>query len=402
MTNDYDSTYIWPFLMGFTISWFLINTIFQKKTNRNISNFRKITDNFKTLKEVQIALRNAGMESSELITAVDFTKSNEWTGELSNEGRCLHTFNNDSTPYSRVLSVIAETLSSFDDDQLIPAYGFGDISTKNKNCFSFMPNNTPCKGLDQLLSRYKNIAKCSSLELSGPTNFAPIIYQAIDLVIKNDYRFHILVIVADGQVTNLYDTINAIVEASKYPLSIIVIGVGDGPFSQMVEFDDQLPDRTFDNFQFVDFTKLEKKFEKKPYEHFKAAFAMNALMEIPDQYIEIRKQNLMVNKNTQLAITNRNNVKQPPDVNEYNMTIQSHRIEIDDNSTYPSELVCPITHELMIDPVICTDGHTYDRYAIERWFNESNNTSPLTGAVLPDTTLVRNHAIASQINNLNN
>mmetsp|Transcript_27222 Transcript_27222/g.35295 ORF Transcript_27222/g.35295 Transcript_27222/m.35295 type:complete len:490 (-) Transcript_27222:186-1655(-) len=53
------------------------------------------------------------------------------------------------------------------------------------------------------------------------------------------------------------------------------------------------------------------------------------------------------------------------------------------------EFACPITRELMKDPVIAGDGHTYDRTAIERWL-KNHNTSPKTGEQMQNF-LIPNH-----------
>jgi E3 ubiquitin-protein ligase RGLG len=98
-----------------------------------------------------------------------------------------------------------------------------------------------------------------------------------------------LFIIADGTVTaeNQVETIEAIIEASEYPLSIVMIGVGDGPFDTMVMFDDRLGSKSrFDNFQFVDYHQVVKN-SKTP----DLTFALKAFMEIPEQYRLMKKFN---------------------------------------------------------------------------------------------------------------
>lgn len=47
----------------------------------------------------------------------------------------------------------------------------------------------------------------------------------------------------------------------------------------------------------------------------------------------------------------------------------------------PIEWICPITSEIMSDPVICEDGFSYERSAITAWFSRDKKTSPMTNMV---------------------
>jgi len=250
------------------------------------SGFQKISDKFKTLDEVQEGLRQFGLESSNLIIGVDFTKSNTWSGKTTFNNNCLHAIiPGILNPYQEVISIVGATLASFDEDNFIPVFGFGDIQTQDKGVFSFFPNNEVARGFQQVLDRYSELAPF--VQLSGPTSFAPLIKEAIRIV-SVSRSYHILVIVADGQVDNEKATAQAIIEASDYPLSIIMIGVGDGPWAMMEKFDDELVDRKFDNFQFVPFSQTMERAENR-----EVTFSVAALQEIPEQYACIKRLGLL-------------------------------------------------------------------------------------------------------------
>ncbi|KAK4484973.1 hypothetical protein RD792_007579, partial [Penstemon davidsonii] len=266
--------------------------------------YKLIDDNYTSVEQVTRALAESGLESSNLIVGIDFTKSNEWTGKESFDGNCLHHIGENSNPYEHAISIIGRTLSSFDEDNLIPCFGFGDVSTHDKDVFSFYPDNRPCNGFEEALSRYREIVPY--VRLSGPTSYAPIIETAIGIVDESGGQYHVLLIIADGQVTRSVDTspgkfspqerstIEAIVKASEYPLSIIVVGVGDGPWDMMQTFDDNIPARAFDNIQFVNFTEIMSR--NIPRSQKEAIFALNALMEIPLQYRATLELHLLGNQ----------------------------------------------------------------------------------------------------------
>ncbi|XP_006391217.2 E3 ubiquitin-protein ligase RGLG5 isoform X2 [Eutrema salsugineum] len=261
----------------------------QKSLERKYS---RIADNYRSIDEVTAALSHAGLESSNLIVGIDVTKSNEWTGARSYGRKSLHYIGTTPNPYQQAISIIGKTLSVFDEDNLIPCYGFGDATTHDQDVFSFNPNDKFCNGFEEVLMCYRDIVP--QLRLAGPTSFAPIIERAMTIVEESGGQYHVLLIIADGQVTRSVDTehgavspqeqqtIDTIVRASEYPLSIVLVGVGDGPWDTMKQFDDNIPDRAFDNFQFVNFTNIMSKNIDPARKE--AEFALSALMEIPSQY----------------------------------------------------------------------------------------------------------------------
>ena len=86
------------------------------------------------------------------------------------------------------------------------------------------------------------------------------------------------------------------------------------------------------------------------------------------------------------------------------------------------EFICPITYELMREPIVASDGHTYEKSAIEKWLKtrylldttptstESHvtdflviisKTSPRIGEPI-DTTLIPNHNLKKLIQDIIN
>ncbi|KAK9050460.1 hypothetical protein SSX86_030570, partial [Deinandra increscens subsp. villosa] len=65
--------------------------------------------------------------------------------------------------------------------------------------------------------------------------------------------------------------------------------------------------------------------------------------------------------------------------------------------TVPKDFCCPISLDLMIDPVIISTGQTFDRSSISRWIEEGHSSCPKTGQVLVHKKLVPNRALRSLI-----
>jgi hypothetical protein len=64
-------------------------------------------------------------------------------------------------------------------------------------------------------------------------------------------------------------------------------------------------------------------------------------------------------------------------------------------SNLPENFICPITQQIMTDPVMCEDGISYERTAIVCWL-QSNSTSPVTRAII-SKNIIPNIALRNTI-----
>ena len=94
--------------------------------------------------------------------------------------------------------------------------------------------NPYCNGVDGVLNAYYRTL--ASVQLYGPTNFAPIINYVADVASqwrKEGKHYFIMLILTDGIITDMPQTREAIVNASFLPLSIIIVGIGNADFEAM-------------------------------------------------------------------------------------------------------------------------------------------------------------------------
>ncbi|KAJ7296244.1 hypothetical protein O6H91_10G051100 [Diphasiastrum complanatum] len=65
----------------------------------------------------------------------------------------------------------------------------------------------------------------------------------------------------------------------------------------------------------------------------------------------------------------------------------------------PADFRCPLSLELMADPVIVASGQTYERAYIQQWLDQGNTTCPKTRQILAHTHLIPNYTVKALITN---
>uniref|UniRef100_A0AAX7VGN2 C2 domain-containing protein n=1 Tax=Astatotilapia calliptera TaxID=8154 RepID=A0AAX7VGN2_ASTCA len=219
--------------------------------------------------------------------AIDFTGSNGDPGSPQS----LHYISPEGyNEYLAAIWSVGNVIQDYDSKKMFPVFGFGaqlppSWQVSHEFPVNFNPANPFCSGIEGVVDAYRHCLP--QLKLWGPTNFSPIINhvacfarQALQQHVASNY--FVLLIITDGVITDMDHTRAAIVEASRLPMSIIIVGVGGADFSAMefLDSDDKLLQApsgvvaSRDIVQFVPFRNFQRN---------SVALAQSVLAELPDQ-----------------------------------------------------------------------------------------------------------------------
>jgi len=231
-----------------------------------------------------------------MIVAIDFTASNGHPFRADS----LHRFDPTGQTlnhYQQAILSIGAIVRDYDTDKRFPVYGFGGkIANQVSHCFPLHGPEGSVYEVPGIMAAYQNAL--AHIELSGPTLFSPIISQTMRQVFgqcsQQSQSYTVLLIITDGVINDMTQTIDTIVEASAFPMSIIIVGVGNADFAAMNELDcdDGFLISTTgkkalrDIVQFVPFRQYSN-------QHF-SKLAKDTLIEVPGQLVSYMHQNNIV------------------------------------------------------------------------------------------------------------
>uniref|UniRef100_A0A8C1XAW0 Copine I n=1 Tax=Cyprinus carpio TaxID=7962 RepID=A0A8C1XAW0_CYPCA len=229
---------------------------------------------------------------------IDFTGSN---GDPRSPDSLHYLSPNGVNQYLSAIWSVGQVVQDYDTDKLFPAFGFGaqvppDFKVSHEFPLNFNPSSPYCQGVQGIVDAYRMVLP--QIRLYGPTNFSPIINHVARIAAgaaqqPNAAQYFVLLIITDGEITDLDQTRQSIVNGSKLPMSIIIVGVGEADFKAMEFLDGDngvLKSLTGepaarDIVQFVPF----KQFDKAP----KEALAQSVLAEVPNQLVSYFKMRNM-------------------------------------------------------------------------------------------------------------
>ncbi|XP_026872573.1 copine-9 isoform X1 [Electrophorus electricus] len=228
--------------------------------------------------------------------AIDFTASN---GNPAQPTSLHYMSPYQMNTYAMALKAVGEIIQDYDSDKLFPAYGFGaKLPPDGKISHAFPLNGNSedpnCVGIEGVLEAY--FQSLRTVQLYGPTNFAPVINQVACSAqeVTDGSQYFVLLMITDGVISDMVQTKEAVVNASSLPMSIIIVGVGPAEFDAMEELDgDEVRVSSRGRFaerDIVQFVPFRDYIDRSGNQILSMArLAKDVLAEIPEQLLSFMK-----------------------------------------------------------------------------------------------------------------
>ncbi|XP_036426929.1 copine-9 [Colossoma macropomum] len=228
--------------------------------------------------------------------AIDFTASN---GNPAQPTSLHYMSPYQMNTYAMALKAVGEIIQDYDSDKLFPAYGFGaKLPPDGKISHAFPLNGNSedpnCVGIEGVLEAY--FQSLRTVQLYGPTNFAPVINQVARSAqdVTDGSQYFVLLMITDGVISDMVQTKEAVVSASALPMSVIIVGVGPAEFDAMEELDGddvRVSSRgRFAERDIVQFVPFRDYIDRSGNQVLSMArLAKDVLAEIPDQLLSFMK-----------------------------------------------------------------------------------------------------------------
>eukprot|EP01026_Neomeris_dumetosa_P056887 TRINITY_DN5213_c0_g1_i10.p1 TRINITY_DN5213_c0_g1~~TRINITY_DN5213_c0_g1_i10.p1 ORF type:complete len:569 (-),score=86.16 TRINITY_DN5213_c0_g1_i10:57-1763(-) len=226
---------------------------------------------------------HGGVELNYMV-AIDYNRSN---GDTDNPNS-LHSYQPKGVPtvYEQVMHGMSQILENYlgGEDAGVRVWGFGGNPNTEHPLNEQLFEVADCVGVNKVVAAYRE--SLANVSFGETRKFSTVIQRAIETVEASDKGgYHILLIVTNGQAISDEELLESIIQASKQPLSIIIVGVGVGDFGDLTMFNPE-NQRTL-QYNDEHATRDVIQFEKcSDYSHDIDKLLEKVLGEIPRQIME--------------------------------------------------------------------------------------------------------------------
>ena len=211
------------------------------------------------------------------------------------EANTHHLINNKSV-FENLLENFISILEPYNEDQFFHIYAYG-FTPKEKFKGDYDPNmyplnrkiETPSISREDIKKFYDEFVNLISFN-KEKTKFN-LIVKKFNNIVKEDFdvdyirEYNVLLLFVNSDVSEEKELINELILSTNFPISIIIIGLGKGPFPNLENLEEKFlsftdnegnkPNRK--NFKFVSFNNYSRNYQNT---------AKNSLIDIPDEMIE--------------------------------------------------------------------------------------------------------------------